>query len=144
MTYHQSIVQKQNQWRQNCDENDPRFLIVPEDLKPRGVAIEVQRHHVMIVTWKKLIMFDLKRISQSINFNLNSHRHFYSVEKKKLNTFKYIQSNSCVNSFLMGNFSNIILRSFLHVSMTKGPSWVLFDWTNQITELKGCRWFKGW
>ena len=31
-------------------------------------------------------------VNQSINFNLNSHKHFYSVEKKKLNTFKYIQS----------------------------------------------------
>ena len=33
----------------------------------------------------------LGSINQSINFNLNSHKHYYSVEKKKLNTFKYIQ-----------------------------------------------------
>ena len=33
-------------------------------------------------------------INQSINFNLNSHKHFYSVEKKKLNTFKYIRSRN--------------------------------------------------
>ena len=32
--------------------------------------------------------------NESINFNLNSHKHFYSVEKKKLNTFKYIQSSN--------------------------------------------------
>ena len=27
---------------------------------------------------------EISSINQSINFNLNSHKHFYSVEKKKI------------------------------------------------------------
>ena len=41
--------------------------------------------------WLQFVMFS-SIINQSINSNLNSHKHyFYNVEKEKQNTFKYIQ-----------------------------------------------------
>ena len=35
-------------------------------------------------SWLGWMPSSVQSINQSINFNLNSHKHFYSVEKKKI------------------------------------------------------------